>query len=126
MRKDAQGRRLCQGSTKAGNPCRAPAVSGATVCRLHGAAKGTPAREAADRVLLEQLIAPALMRLKGLVENPETSDAVALAAIKEVLNRTDYSEVRRLTEEDIEREIELREAEQAGWTLAPEHRKHEN
>jgi predicted nucleic acid-binding protein len=88
---------------------------------MHGGA-APQVKEAADRVLLEQLIAPALIRLKELVENPETSDAVALAAIKEVLGRTLYSEDRHLTAQDIEREIQLREAEKAGWMISPDRR----
>lgn len=115
-RTDDQGRRLCTATAKStGLPCRAPAVSAATVCRLHGAAKGTPARAAADQVLLTELIGPALTRLKGLVESRTTADGVLLAAIREILDRTGYSETLRPTlaqiEDEIDRLIEEAEAE---------------
>jgi len=92
MRKDDQGRRLCSAHTTAGKECRAPAVTGATVCRSHGAAKGTPGREAADRVTLNSLVAPALLRLVDVIEDPETPPAAAVAAIRLVLDKTNYGE----------------------------------
>jgi hypothetical protein len=92
-RHDDQGRRLCTATAKStGKACRAPAVQGATVCHRHGAAKGTPARAAADRVLLSELVGPALLRLQDLIQSPDTSDAVALGAIREILARTRYGE----------------------------------
>ena len=34
--------RRCGARTRAGSPCRAPAVAGCTRCRLHGATGGAP------------------------------------------------------------------------------------
>lgn len=93
MRTDDQGRRLCSAHAKStGKACCAPAVTGSQVCHLHGAAKGTPAREAADRRNLTELVGPALVRLHGLVTDDVTPPAVRLAAIRETLDRTGYTE----------------------------------
>jgi hypothetical protein len=103
MRTDEQGRRLCSATAKStGLPCRAPAVTGATICQVHGAGKGSPAREAADRLTLSELIGPALSRLKGLVESRDTPDAVVLGAIREILNRSGYDEPYEMTYKQIE------------------------
>ncbi len=91
MRSDDQGRRLCSATAKStGQPCRAPAVAGATICRMHGAAKGTPGRDAADNVMMSQLVGPAMWRLKGLIDSKDTPPAVVLGAIREILDRTNY------------------------------------
>ncbi len=93
MRSDDQGRRLCTANAKStGQLCRAPAVKGATVCNVHGAAKGTPARAKADNLILTELIGPALWRLKGLIDDKTTSGPVLISAIREVLDRTGYRE----------------------------------
>lgn len=80
---------------------------------MHGAAKGSPGREAADLLVLRELIGPALMRLKDMIESKDTPAPVLLAAIREVLDRTGYSEVPRLTIGQVEAEMKLLEAE--GW-----------
>jgi hypothetical protein len=121
IRHDDQGRRLCTATAKStGKACRAPAVQGATVCHRHGAAKGTPARAAADRVLLSELVGPALLRLRDMIESPDTSDAVALGAIREVLTRTKYGEPisGAVFEEALEAEIARLEAEMTDEELA--------
>lgn len=123
MRTDEQGRRLCSATAKStGQPCRAPAVTGATICRVHGAGKGSPARDAADRRTLSELIGPALTRLKELVESRDTPDAVVLGAIREILSRSGYNERYEMTYEEIEphvnRLIAEMEAEKATDELA--------
>jgi len=127
MRTDEQGRRLCSATAKStGQPCRAPAVTGATICRVHGAGKGSPARDAADRRTLSELIGPALTRLKELVESRDTPDAVVLGAIREILSRSGYNERYEMTYEEIEphvnRLIAEMEAEKAADELARGHR----
>jgi hypothetical protein len=92
-RRDDQGRRLCSAHAKTtGKLCRAPAVTGANVCIRHGAAQGTPGREVADRRNLTELVGPALIRLHDLVTDPQTPPPVLLAAIRETLDRTGYTE----------------------------------
>jgi hypothetical protein len=120
MRTDSQGRRLCSATAKStGKPCRAPAVTAATVCRLHGAGKGSPAREKADNLLLQELIGPALWRLKGLIDSRETTGPVLLGAIREVLDRTSYTEYHHMTFEQFEPHLERLIAE-AEAELTPE------
>lgn len=88
-RKDSQGRRLCTAHTKAGKPCRSPALTGATVCRMHGGA-APQVREKAARVVLEELVGPALATLRDLIESDATPAAVKLAAARDILDRTGY------------------------------------
>jgi hypothetical protein len=68
---------------------------------MHGAAQGTPGREKADNIILQQLIGPALWRLKGLIDDRDTPGAVLMAAIREVLDRTGYREYHEMTFDQI-------------------------
>ena len=89
MRTDKQGRRLCTGTTRQGNPCKAPSLTGAMVCRMHGGSS-PQVREKAHRVVLEELVGPALMTLRGLIEDEATPPAVRLGAARDILDRTGY------------------------------------
>ena len=89
MRTDTQGRRLCNGTTRQGNPCKAPSLTGAMVCRMHGGSS-PQVREKAHRVVLEELVGPALMTLRGLIEDEATPPAVRLGAARDILDRTGY------------------------------------
>ena len=126
MRTDAQGRRLCAATAKStGEPCRAPAVTAATVCRVHGAGKGSPAREKANNTILLELIGPALLRLKGLIYSGATPPAVVLAAIRETLDRTGYREYHEMSSQQLEPHIErLLEELQGEQTLEEKHAHH--
>ena len=57
---------------------------------MHGA--NQQVRDAAHRVLLTDLVGPALARLADLLEDRDTPPAVVLAAIREILTRTGYGE----------------------------------
>ena len=76
---------LCSAKTKSGNRCKAQAIAGATVCRKHGG--GAPQVREAARLRLLMLVDPALARLGKLVRSKYTKDPIALAAIKDVLDR---------------------------------------
>jgi len=89
MRTDKQGRRLCTGTTRQGNPCKAPSLTGAMVCRMHGGSS-PQVREKAHHVVLEELVGPALMTLRGLIEDEATPPAVRLGAARDILDRTGY------------------------------------
>ncbi len=127
-RTDDQGRRLCAATAiSTGEPCRAPAVTAATVCRVHGAAKGTPAREKADSTILQELIGPALWRLKGLIDSKETTGPVLMTAIREILDRTGYREFHDMTLEQaaphLERWIKESEGKETPEEQAEFHRR---
>ena len=83
MRTDKQGRRLCTGTTRQGNPCKAPSLTGAMVCRMHGGSS-PQVREKAHHVVLEELVGPALMTLRGLIEDEATPPAVRLGAARDI------------------------------------------
>jgi hypothetical protein len=112
MRTDDQGRRLCSATAKStGQHCRAPAVIGATICRMHGAAKGTPGRDAADDLMLRELIGPALWKLKEMLHSKDTPPAVMLSVVREILDRSGYSETARISRAQLENELQELEAE---------------
>jgi hypothetical protein len=52
-------------------------------------------------LILSQLIGPALWRLKGLIDSKETTGPVLMAAIREVLDRTNYQTWHQPTFEDL-------------------------
>lgn len=78
----------CKAKTKGGKPCRGQAISGATVCRLHGGS-APQVREAA-RVRLLELIDPALATLARSLKLKGPAANVALAAARDVLDRTGF------------------------------------
>jgi hypothetical protein len=69
--------------------------------------------------LLQELIGPALWRLKGLIDSRETTGPVLLGAIREVLDRTSYTEHHQMTFEQIEPHLDRLMAE-AEAELTPE------
>lgn len=86
-RYDSQGRRLCTATTRAGNPCRAPALKGATVCNKHGGQLPN-VKAKAHRTLLEELIEPALLRAMDMIRDDQTPPATTASLIRTVLEWT--------------------------------------
>ena len=100
-------------SKSTGNRCGNPPIPGGKVCKIHGGA--APQTQAASaRRVLEALVGPALVQLRRLIEDPKVSDAVKLAAIRDLLDRTGYKPTERvevITMDMIEAEIARLEAE---------------
>ncbi len=115
MRKDDQNRRLCNQTTRAGNPCRAPAIKGSTVCNAHGGQLPRVKAKAA-RTLLEELVEPALLALRDIVQDMKQPASARVAAARDILDRTGYKpilEVRGMpTVAQFDEWIEELEAEQ--------------
>ena len=86
-------------------------MNGATVCIRHGAAKGTPARDAADGLMLRELIGPALWKLKEMLHSKDTPPAVMLNVVREILDRSGYSETARISRAQLEHELQEMQAE---------------
>ena len=83
-------RRQCIAQSKtSGVRCKNAAVHGATVCKYHGGS-APQVKETAARVILEELVGPALARLKQLVEDDDTLQQVHLGAVKLVLEMTGF------------------------------------
>jgi len=59
------------------------------VCRMHGGA-APQVKEKAHRVVLEELVGPALMTLRNLIEDDATPAAVKLGAARDILDRTGH------------------------------------
>jgi hypothetical protein len=76
----------CRGHTRAGKECRRDAMLGGFVCRVHGGAAPQVKNKARDR--LAALVHPAIGRLAKLID--ADSHAVALGAVRDVLDRAGY------------------------------------
>ncbi len=115
-RYDDQNRRLCTKTTRAGNPCRAPALKGGLVCNKHGGSlPNVKAKNA--RTLLEGLAEPALVALRDIVTDMNQPASARVSAANSILDRTGYKpilEVRGMpTVAQFDEWIEELEAEQA-------------
>ena len=76
----------CKAKTKnGGKPCRAQAIAGGTVCRMHGG--GAPQVREAARLRILELVDPALATLYRSLKLKGPASGVALAAAKDVLDR---------------------------------------
>lgn len=79
---------LCTAKSKQGNRlCKQHAIPGGTVCHYHGG--GAPQVKAKARERLAALVDPAITTLGRLVSQSD-NDHIALAASKDVLDRTGY------------------------------------
>lgn len=89
-------------------------MKGGRVCANHGGkAPQTLAKSA--RVVLEEMVAPALVQMADIIRNPVTPPAVKLAAVRDVLDRNGYkapTQIEFLTDAMIEADIERLEREQ--------------
>ena len=115
-RYDDQGRRLCSAHTTAGKRCRGAAMNGATVCNKHGGSAPQVKAKSA-RVLLEELIEPALLALRDIVSDVKQPASARVAAARDILDRTGFKPVIQVqgmpTLAVVEAWIEEAEAEQA-------------
>jgi hypothetical protein len=70
--------------------------------------------------MLSELVGPALLRLRDMIESPDTPDAVALGAIREILTRARYGEpiTGVVLEQAIDAEIARLEADMTDEELA--------
>jgi ribosomal protein L12E/L44/L45/RPP1/RPP2 len=80
----------CSAKRTNGLPCKNAPIRGGATCYRHGGA-APQVREKANQRLLE-IVMPSLARLRKIVLDPTTSDTDALRAIREVLNRTGFTE----------------------------------
>ena len=104
----------CTATAKSsGNQCGRDAIRGGNVCRYHGGAAPQVQMAAARRVL-EALVAPALLQLRGILEDETTPAAVRLGAVRDILDRTGYGAIKQvevLTMDAVTAEIRRLEAE---------------
>ena len=116
-------KRPCHAHRTDGEPCKAQAIKGMQVCRVHGGSS-PQAKQANARRMLAELVGPALTQLKTIVDNPKTPPAVKLAAVRDILDRTGHgavkhTEVTVLSGDIIDAEIARLEAELAGYDPDP-------
>jgi hypothetical protein len=79
--------RICHAHRTNGDPCRAPAIRGGTVCQAHGGS--TPRAKMGAQARLQAFVDPALDALRKLVDTAD-SDSVRLGAIRDILDRAGY------------------------------------
>ena len=75
----------CTAHRRTGEQCRNPAILGATVCRFHGGAAKQVVHAA--RVRLQNAAEKMARELLGMATDPNVSDSVKLAAIRDALDR---------------------------------------
>jgi hypothetical protein len=86
MTEQAEQRR-CVAHNQVGQPCRQRPIRGGSVCVAHGGRAPQVKRKAEERI--RDLVDPAISRLAKLIE--DDISGVALAAVKDVLDRAGYS-----------------------------------
>lgn len=82
----------CGKRTRGGGHCRNARMLGGPVCRMHGGKAPQVMKKADERI--RDLVDPALSRLAKLVDDP--ASAVALAAVKDILDRAGYGARQRI------------------------------
>ena len=102
----------CTANKTNGQPCKAPAIKGGTVCRVHGGSAPQVKAKAMQRLLAA--VDPIMAELVELALKGETP-AVKLAAIRDALDRAGVGEAKRvevlLTDSVLEEEIARLKAE---------------
>ena len=112
-RVDDNNRVLCSAhASRTGELCRAPAMHGQRVCRLHGG--GTQASKAKAKLRLASLVDPAIATLAREMVNGDTS-AARQSAANSILDRAGWGRVTRVEAVDarqvlLDRLRELRDA----------------
>lgn len=81
-------RRCTATANRTGKRCGAPAIKGATVCRMHGGALPQVKAKAKERLLA--LVDPALAALHEVLTNPKADDSTKVRAALGILDRTGH------------------------------------
>ena len=81
-------RRCTAKAHRTGERCKAPAIKGGTVCRVHGGA--TPAVKEKARERLLALLDPALAALNKVLTDPKADDSTKVRAALGILDRTGH------------------------------------
>jgi hypothetical protein len=81
-------RRCTATANRTGERCRAPAIKGGTVCRVHGGAAGHVKKAAKERLL--ELVDPALAALHKVLTDKDADDSTKVRAAVAILDRTGH------------------------------------
>ena len=80
------GWRGCVAKTRRGTPCKGQAISGGTVCRMHGGAAPQVQAKAHERLMALQ---PKAIQVLDSLLNRDEFPTVQMAAVRDVLDRTE-------------------------------------
>src|SRR5262245_15545216 len=106
----------CKANSRSGQRCANRSMRGQQVCHMHGGKSPQALAKAEDR--LRDLVHPAISRLAQLIDSAE-SDAVKLAAVRDVLDRAGYKAPDKLqADHDITIEI-VRKSSASAFALKP-------
>jgi hypothetical protein len=120
-RVDDNNRVLCSAhASRTGELCRAPAMHGQRVCRLHGG--GTQASKAKAKLRLAGLVDPAIATLAKEMVNPDTTSRARQSAANSILDRAGWGRVTKVEAVDarallLQRLRELRDAAEESLEL---------
>jgi hypothetical protein len=120
-RVDDHNRVLCSAhASRTGELCRAPAMHGQQVCRLHGG--GTRASKAKAKLRLAGLVDPAIATLAKEMVNPDTTSRARQSAANSILDRAGWGRVTKVEAVDarallLQRLRELRDAAEESLEL---------
>jgi len=78
-----------------GKQCGNPPLPGGHVCKFHGG-KAPQVLKASARNILEELVGPALAKMRQILEDKETPPSVRLAAVRDILDRTGFKPVEQM------------------------------
>jgi hypothetical protein len=81
-------RRCTANKVNTGERCKAPAIKGGTVCRVHGGAAKQVKKAAKERLM--DMVEPALTELHRVLTKRDTDDAVKVRAALGILDRTGF------------------------------------
>ncbi|WP_426241856.1 hypothetical protein [Nocardioides sp. LHG3406-4] len=81
-------RRCSATAHRTGERCKAPAIKGSQVCRVHGGAAPQVKRSAKERLL--ELLDPALASLHKVLTDPDADDSTKVRAALGILDRTGH------------------------------------
>jgi hypothetical protein len=99
----------CVGHNRDGSPCGSWALTGTSVCRMHGGAAPQVKRKAEERI--RELVNPALALIAEILETGRAEDlpaSVSLTAARDILDRAGFGATHRL-DARIEGDIHVRE-----------------
>lgn len=93
---DEYGRLLCHATTREGEPCKSPCVTGMKVCRMHGGS--SPQARNRAKLRLAELVDPAIGTLARVMTNQDgnATPSDRLRAANSILDRAGHGRMTKV------------------------------